>query len=79
MLLSAEVWFMPLYKIISAALRWQVCWSESLFQLHDGAVKACCRNIGNIYGYMNTAVLPVATFESQIEIVSKVLGSFSKC
>jgi RNase adaptor protein for sRNA GlmZ degradation len=25
-------------------------------------------------GYMNTAVLPVATFESQIEIVSKVLG-----
>jgi hypothetical protein len=24
---------------------------------------------------MNTAVLPVATFESQIEIVSKVLGS----
>jgi KaiC/GvpD/RAD55 family RecA-like ATPase len=25
-------------------------------------------------GYMNTAVLPVATFESQIEIVSKSVG-----
>jgi hypothetical protein len=25
-------------------------------------------------GYMNTAVLPVATFEAQIEIISKVLG-----
>jgi RNase adaptor protein for sRNA GlmZ degradation len=25
-------------------------------------------------GYMDTAVLPVATFEAQIEIVSKVLG-----
>jgi hypothetical protein len=29
-------------------------------------------------GYMNTAVLPVATFESQIEIVSKVLGSLAR-
>jgi hypothetical protein len=27
---------------------------------------------------MNTAVLPVATFESQIEIVSKVLGSLAR-
>jgi hypothetical protein len=29
-------------------------------------------------GYMNTAVLPVATFESQIEIVSKSVGKLSK-
>jgi RNase adaptor protein for sRNA GlmZ degradation len=28
-------------------------------------------------GYMNTAVLPVATFESQIEIVSKSVGKLS--
>jgi hypothetical protein len=27
---------------------------------------------------MNTAVLPVATFESQIEIVSKSVGKLSK-
>jgi 3-polyprenyl-4-hydroxybenzoate decarboxylase len=29
-------------------------------------------------GYMNTAVLPVATFESQIEIVSKSVGKLSR-
>jgi hypothetical protein len=29
-------------------------------------------------GYMNTAVLPVATFESQIEIVSKSVGSLAR-
>jgi hypothetical protein len=29
-------------------------------------------------GYMNTAVLPVATFEAQTEIISKVLGPLSR-
>jgi hypothetical protein len=61
MLLSAEVWFMPLYKIISAVYAGRYVGQKASFSYMMGLVKACCRNIGNIYGYMNTAVLPVAT------------------
>jgi hypothetical protein len=61
---------------ISAVYVTGIAGQESLFSYTDG-VKACCRNIRRQW-YMNTAVLPVATFESQIEIVSKSVGKLSK-
>jgi hypothetical protein len=58
------------YKSYISRLRYRYI-QESLFSYTDG-VKACCEILEDS-GYMNTAV-PVATFESQIEIVSKSVG-----
>jgi hypothetical protein len=58
-------------------LRYRYSWVRKVFFSYTDGVKACCRNIRRqwVYEYCS---FPVATFESQIEIVSKSVGKLSK-
>jgi ABC-type ATPase involved in cell division len=75
--LSAErLAFMPSINHISAVYVTGIAGSGKSSVIQMGLKLAV--EILEDSGYMNTAVLPVATFESQIEIVSKSVGKLSK-
>jgi hypothetical protein len=60
------------YKSYISRLRYRYSWSGKSSSVIQMGLKLAVEILEDS-GYMNTAVLPVATFESQIEIVSKVL------
>jgi excinuclease UvrABC ATPase subunit len=75
--LSAErLAFMPSINHISAVYVTGIAGSGKSSSVIQMGLKLAVEILEDS-GYMNTAVLPVATFESQIEIVSKVLGSLA--
>jgi hypothetical protein len=76
--LSAErLAFMPSINHISAVYVTGIAGSGKSSSVIQMGLKLAVEILEDS-GYMNTAVLPVATFESQIEIVSKVLGSLAR-
>jgi KaiC/GvpD/RAD55 family RecA-like ATPase len=75
MLYRQSVFFMPSINHISAVYVTGIAGSGKSSSVIQMGLKLAVEILEDS-GYMNTAVLP-ATFESQIEIVSKVLGSLA--
>jgi hypothetical protein len=68
--------FYAFYKSYISRLRYRYSWVRKSSSVIQMGLKLAVEILDS--GYMNTAVLPVATFESQIEIVSKSVGKLSK-
>jgi hypothetical protein len=77
MLYRQSVWLYAFYKSYISRLRYRYSWVRKVFFSYTDGVKACCRNIRRqwVYEYCSSSC---RYFESQIEIVSKVLGSLAR-
>jgi hypothetical protein len=76
MLYRQSVWLYAFYKSYISRLRYRYSWVRKVSSVIQMGLKLAV-DIRRQWVY-DTAVLPVATFESQIEIVSKVLGSLAR-